>query len=147
MICARIRLRSLRRDVVYVPQETLLFSMPLRNNIALGVPETPDPQLREAIHRSRLSNDLPQLPRGLDSMVGERGTTLSGGQRQRTALARALVRDPKVCCLDDALASVDMKTSAEIIGELRKERNRRTCHHCQPAAGRGAGRRSDHRPR
>ena len=59
-------------------------------------------------------------------MVGERGTTLSGGQRQRTALARALVRDPKVLLLDDALASVDMKTSAQIIAELRKERTQRT---------------------
>ena len=121
-----IRLRSLRKDVIYVPQETLLFNMPLRNNIALGVPETPDPQLREAIHRARLSNDLPQLPRGLDSMVGERGTTLSGGQRQRTALARALVRNPKVLLLDDALASVDMKTSAEIITELGREHSQRT---------------------
>ncbi len=138
-----IRLRSLRRDVIYVPQETLLFNMPLRNNIALGVPETPDPQLREAIHRARLSNDLPQLPRGLDSMVGERGTTLSGGQRQRTALARALVRNPKVLLLDDALASVDMKTSAEIITELGQRAQPADDHHCQPTACSRAGCRSD----
>ncbi len=123
----RIKLSTLRHTVIYVPQETLLFSMPLRDNIALGVPDAPEPQINRALQQSRLANDLPQLPKGLDSPVGERGATLSGGQRQRTAIARALVREPKVLLLDDALASVDMKTSAEIIGELRKARDRRTC--------------------
>ena len=94
--------------------------MPLRGNIVLGRPDTPDPKIYRAMEQARLTNDLPQLPRGLDSIVGERGATLSGGQRQRTALARALVRDPKVLILDDALASVDMHTSAEIISELRQ---------------------------
>lgn len=103
-----VQLETLRRTVVYVPQETLLFSMPLRDNIALGVPETPQTQIERAIEQARLSKDLPQLPHGLESMVGERGTSLSGGQRQRTAIARALVRDPKVLLLDDALASVEI---------------------------------------
>lgn len=116
----QIQLNALRQDVVYVPQETLLFSMPLRNNITLGAPQTADPQIYKAMDQARLSNDLPQLPKGLDSIVGERGATLSGGQRQRTAIARALVRNPKVLILDDALASVDMQTSAEIIQELRQ---------------------------
>ena len=71
--------------------------------------------------QARLSNDMSQLPQGLDSIVGERGATLSGGQRQRTAIARALVRDPKVLLLDDALASVDMQTAAEILRELRQQ--------------------------
>jgi ATP-binding cassette subfamily B protein len=93
--------------------------MPLRGNIALGAGETPDPQIYRAMEQARLTNDLPQLPKGLDSIVGERGATLSGGQKQRTALARALVRNPKVLILDDALASVDMHTSAQIIEELR----------------------------
>ncbi len=115
-----IKLASLRQAVVYVPQESLLFSMPLRRNIALGRPETVDPEIYQAMERARLSNDLPQLPKGLDSVVGERGATLSGGQKQRAALARALVRSPKVLILDDALASVDMKTAGEIISELRK---------------------------
>ena len=115
----RIKLMALRRNVVYVLQETLLFSMPLRGNIALGAGETPDPQIYRAMEQARLTNDLPQLPKGLDSIVGERGATLSGGQKQRTALARALVRNPKVLILDDALASVDMHTSAQIIEELR----------------------------
>lgn len=115
----QIQLNALRQEVIYVPQETLLFSMPLRGNITLGAPGTPDPQIHRAMDQSRLSKDLSQLPKGLDSIVGERGATLSGGQRQRTAIARALVRDPKVLILDDALASVDMHTSAEIIQELR----------------------------
>jgi len=115
-----LKLAALRHAVVYVPQESLLFSMPLRRNIALGRPETLDPEIHHAMERARLSKDLPQLPKGLDSVVGERGATLSGGQKQRAALARALVREPKVLILDDALASVDMKTAAEIISELRK---------------------------
>lgn len=122
-----LKLSALRNNITYVPQQNLLFSMTLRNNIALGVPETPEPRIWRAIDQSRLSNDLEQLPKGLESIVGERGATLSGGQRQRTAIARALVRKPKVLLLDDALASVDMKTSSEIIRELREERDRRTC--------------------
>ncbi|MEM7536701.1 MAG: ABC transporter ATP-binding protein [Chloroflexota bacterium] len=121
-----IQLAELREHIVYVPQETLLFSMKLRDNIALGVPDTPDARIYRATEQSRLANDLPQLPKGLDSMVGERGTTLSGGQKQRTAIARGLVRDPKVLLLDDALSSVDMKTSAEIIYELRNDQAKRT---------------------
>jgi ATP-binding cassette subfamily B protein len=122
-----LKLATLRQTVVYVPQETLLFSMTLRSNIALGLPETSDQYIQQAMRQARLSNDLPQLPRGLDSLVGERGATLSGGQKQRAAIARALVRDPKVLLLDDALASVDTTTSAQIIAELRQARHRRTC--------------------
>lgn len=122
-----LKLSALRQAVVYVPQESLLFSMPLRNNIILGAPETSDPRIYQAMEQARLSKDLSQLPKGLDSMVGERGTTLSGGQKQRTAIARALVRDPKVLLLDDALASIDMKTASEILRELRQTRTERTC--------------------
>ena len=122
-----LKLSALREAVVYVPQESLLFSMPLRDNIILGTPKTPDRQIHQAMDQSRLSNDLSQLPKGLDSMVGERGTTLSGGQKQRTAIARALVRDPKVLLLDDALASIDMKTASEILRELRQTSTQRTC--------------------
>jgi ATP-binding cassette subfamily B protein len=123
----QLKLAALRRTVVYVPQETLLFSMSLRSNIALGLPHLPDGYIHRAMDQAHLSNDLPQLPRGLDSLVGERGATLSGGQKQRAAIARALVRDPKVLLLDDALASVDVSTSAQIIAELRQARTRRTC--------------------
>ncbi|MCC6169650.1 MAG: ABC transporter ATP-binding protein [Caldilineaceae bacterium] len=122
-----IKLAKLRQSVVYVPQESLLFSMPLRNNIALGAPRTPDSRIYRAMDQARLSNDLSQLPKGLDSYVGERGSTLSGGQKQRTAIARALVRDPRILLLDDALASIDMKTASEILLELRQTRTQRTC--------------------
>lgn len=122
-----LKLAKLRETIVYVPQETLLFSMPLRNNIALGLDNTPDQQIYKAMESARLTNDLPQLPKGLDSPVGEQGTTLSGGQKQRTSIARALVREPKVLLLDDAMASVDMKTSAQILAELRRARSERTC--------------------
>ncbi|MEZ4664684.1 MAG: ABC transporter ATP-binding protein [Caldilineaceae bacterium] len=122
-----IKLTTLREKVIYVPQETLLFSMKLRDNIALGIPDAPAERIQRATQQSRLANDLPQLPHGLESLVGERGATLSGGQKQRTAIARALVRSPKVLLLDDALSSVDMKTSAEIISELQTALVRHTC--------------------
>jgi ATP-binding cassette subfamily B protein len=121
-----IKLHTLRKTVIYVPQESLLFSMPLRGNIALGAPDTPEPRIYRATEQARLSNDLSQLPKGLDSFVGERGATLSGGQKQRTAIARALVREPKVLLLDDALSSIDMKTAAQILRELRQARVQRT---------------------
>jgi ATP-binding cassette subfamily B protein len=120
----RIALDRLRGALAIVPQETLLFSMSLRDNIALGLDDLPDQVVQTAIETARLSNDLPQLPRGLDTPVGERGATLSGGQKQRTAIARGLSRDPRILLLDDALASVDAQTASQIIAGL---------------AGRGAG--------
>lgn len=122
----QLQLDKLREAVVYVPQSTLLFSMPLRDNVALGRPDTPAQQIQHAIGQARLSNDLPQLPKGLGTMVGERGATLSGGQKQRTALARALVRNPKVLLLDDSLASVDTHTSAQILEELSNSEHKAT---------------------
>ncbi len=113
-----IALGSLRGAMAIVPQETLLFSMSLRDNITLGLRDVPDAQVEQAIATARLSNDLPQLPRGLDTPVGERGATLSGGQKQRTAIARALVRDPRILLLDDALASVDAHTASQIIAGI-----------------------------
>lgn len=116
----QIKLTALRHNVVYVLQETLLFSMPLRGNIALGAGDTSDAQIYRVMEQARLTNDLPQLPKGLDSVVGERGATLSVAKNSATALARALARNPKVLILDDASASVDMHTSAQIIDELRQ---------------------------
>src|SRR5262249_15278406 len=116
----QIHLRELRAAIAYVPQETLLFSMSLRDNITLGLKDVPEQRVMQAMRVARLTNDLPQLPHGLDTVVGERGATLSGGQRQRTAIARALVRDPHLLILDDALASVDAHTAAEILEGLRK---------------------------
>lgn len=123
----QLRLADLRRSVAVVPQETLLFGMTLRENITFGLRDVPDARVAAALVAARLSNDLPQLPHGLDTVVGERGTTLSGGQKQRTAIARALVRDTPILLLDDALASVDTQTAAQIIGELGGSRQNRTC--------------------
>jgi ATP-binding cassette, subfamily B, multidrug efflux pump len=123
----QLKLESLRRAVAYVPQETLLFGMSLRANITLGLSGIPDERLEAAARAARLTNDLAQLPQGLDTPVGERGATLSGGQKQRTAIARALVRDPRILLMDDSLASVDAQTAAEIIGELGKARGGRMC--------------------
>lgn len=121
-----LKLDALRRAKAYVPQETLLFSMSLRDNITLGAPDLPDERVHAAMAASRLVNDLPQLPQGLATVVGERGATLSGGQRQRAAIARAMVRDPQILLLDDALSSVDAGTAAEIIAALAADDAPRT---------------------
>jgi len=113
-----IKLASLRKSLAVVPQESFLFEMSLRDNITLGLDNVPDSRVEQAMDTARLSNDLPQLPRRLDTPVGERGATLSGGQKQRTAIARAVVRDPRILLLDDALASVDAETAAQIIAGL-----------------------------
>jgi ATP-binding cassette subfamily B protein len=104
----------------------MLFSMTLRDNITLGLPRVPDELIHRAVHAARLTNDLAQLPQGLATVVGERGTTLSGGQKQRAAIARALVRDPAILLLDDTLSSVDTRTASEIMTELAAARAGRT---------------------
>lgn len=123
----QIKVRELRKTMAYVPQETLLFSMSLRDNITLGMQDVPAERVMQAMEVAKLTNDLPQLPHGLETVVGERGASLSGGQRQRTAIARALVRDPQLLILDDALASVDAHTAAAILAGLRTGASRATC--------------------
>ncbi len=119
-------LDGLRRALGYVPQDTFLFSVPLRENITFGRPDASEEEIQRALRISRLSNDLSQFPQGIDTLVGERGVTLSGGQKQRTAIARAVLRDPAVLVLDDALSSVDTHTAAEILGGLRSVMQGRT---------------------
>ena len=112
-------LAELRQAIGFVPQETILFSESLRENVALGVADPPPERLERAVALARLDQDLPQLPDGLETEVGERGVTLSGGQKQRTAIARALLKDPRILVLDDALSSVDASTEAAILAGLR----------------------------
>jgi ATP-binding cassette subfamily B multidrug efflux pump len=115
----RIPLATLRRAVGYVPQDTFLFSATLRHNTMFGVDDASDEALVGALTIARLSKDLEQFPRGLETIVGERGVSLSGGQKQRTALARAILRDPPILILDDALSSIDTHTQSEILEGLR----------------------------
>jgi ATP-binding cassette subfamily B protein len=109
---------AVRRAIGYVPQETFLFSASLADNIAFGAPHASAAAIREAAEMAGLAPDLETFPLGLETAVGERGLTLSGGQKQRAAIARALVRNPRVLILDDALSSVDTITEERILANL-----------------------------
>jgi len=120
-----LALGDLRGAIGMVPQETFLFSDTLRDNVLLGSPD--DGRLDEAARVARLDQALPDLPNGWETMLGERGINLSGGQRQRAAIARALVRQPPVLVLDDALSAVDAQTEEEILHALQGAMVGRTC--------------------
>ena len=109
---------ALRRAIGFIPQETFLFSATLGENIAFGVPNATEEEIRRAAGLAGLGPDLEGFPDGLKTVVGERGITLSGGQKQRTAIARAILRDPSILILDDALASVDTVTEETILQNL-----------------------------
>lgn len=111
-------LADLRRQIGFVPQESFLFSESLRENISYGREGADDDAYTHALATSQLAKDLEQLGDGLYTVIGERGTTLSGGQKQRAALARALLKDPPVLILDDALSHVDTHTEEEILRRL-----------------------------
>jgi ATP-binding cassette, subfamily B, multidrug efflux pump len=112
-------LAELRAAIGFVPQESFLFSDSLRENIALGRMDAPHEDVQSALETSQLVNDLEQLDAGLDTLIGERGATLSGGQKQRAALTRALLKNPPIMVLDDALSHVDTHTEEEILRRLR----------------------------
>jgi len=103
----------------WVPQEAFLFSVTLRENLAMGRPEASEEELWEVARVVCLDDLVRRLPKGLDTVVGERGVSLSGGERQRTALARALLRKPRLMLMDDALSAVDSETEARILENLR----------------------------
>jgi len=121
-----LSLEQLRASIGFVPQESFLFSDSLRENIALGRIDPPHEDVLAALETSQLVNDLPQLDRGLDTLIGERGATLSGGQKQRAALTRALLKAPPILVLDDALSHVDTHTEEEILNRLRDFMRERT---------------------
>jgi ATP-binding cassette subfamily B protein len=112
-------LASLRRNIGFVPQETFLFSERIRENIALGVESATDEAIRSSANAANIAAEIESFPEGYETMVGERGITLSGGQKQRTAIARALIRNPRILVLDDALSSVDTQTEDKILNHLR----------------------------
>jgi ATP-binding cassette subfamily B protein len=106
--------------VGYVPQESFLFSRSLRENLALAREHVSDAELSRAGELAGLAREVEGFPEGWETVVGERGLTLSGGQRQRAALARALLRNPRILILDDVFASVDAAKEGEILKALRE---------------------------
>lgn len=121
-----IPLRVLRSSIGYVPQETFLFSETVAGNIAFGVESATKEEVEQAAEQAGIAEDILEFPNGFETMVGERGITLSGGQKQRTAIARALIRRPRILILDDALSSVDTYTEEKILKHLRRIMRGRT---------------------
>jgi ATP-binding cassette, subfamily B, multidrug efflux pump len=116
----------LRRNIGFVPQETFLFSDSVRENIAFGVEDATDNDVRAAAEAANIASDIESFPDQYATVVGERGLTLSGGQKQRTAIARAIIRNPRILILDDALSSVDTHTEDKILNHLREIMRGRT---------------------
>jgi ATP-binding cassette, subfamily B, multidrug efflux pump len=119
-------LATLRKNIGFVPQETFLFSDTIRENIAFGAEDASLEDVRRAAEAANIAADIEAFPDGYNTVVGERGLTLSGGQKQRTAIARALIRNPRILVLDDALASVDTQTEDRILNHLREIMQGRT---------------------
>ena len=116
----QIPLETLRRHVGFVPQETFLFSETVRENIRFGAPGASQARVERTAEVSNILPEIRAFPRGFDTLVGERGITLSGGQKQRTAISRAVIRDPRILILDDALSSVDTGTEETILTHLTR---------------------------
>ena len=121
-----IPLHVLLSQIAYVPQNNFLFSTTIGKNIAFSSEKADKAEIASAAKKSDLHNDVLQMPRGYQTLVGENGISLSGGQRQRMSIARALLKDSQILILDDALSAVDAKTETEILTALRQERQNKT---------------------
>jgi ATP-binding cassette subfamily B protein len=119
-------LETLRKNIGFVPQETFLFSTTVRDNIAFGTEQITEAEVEAAADAASVLQDINSFPQRFDTVVGERGLTLSGGQKQRTAIARAIIRNPRILILDDALSSVDTYTEERILNHLREIMQGRT---------------------
>jgi ATP-binding cassette subfamily B protein len=119
-------LETLRKNIGFVPQETFLFSTAIRDNIAFGTEQITEAEVEAAADAASVLHDINSFPQRFDTVVGERGLTLSGGQKQRTAIARAIIRNPRILILDDALSSVDTYTEERILNHLREIMQGRT---------------------
>jgi ATP-binding cassette subfamily B protein len=119
-------LERLRQQIGFVPQETFLFSETIRENIAFGKADASEEEVRSAAEAASIAQDIEEFPERYRTLVGERGITLSGGQKQRTAIARAIIRNPRILILDDALSSVDTHTEDKILNHLREVMQGRT---------------------
>ena len=119
-------LEFLRANIGFIPQETFLFSESLRENIAFGKADATDAEVHSAAAAASIAEEIEGFPERYRTLVGERGITLSGGQKQRTAIARAIIRNPRILILDDALSSVDTHTEDKILNHLREVMQGRT---------------------
>lgn len=117
---------QVRNWIGYVPQDHVLFSRTVRENILFGSPDATDEEIADAIRLSHFQKDLEMLPLGLETLVGEKGVSLSGGQKQRISIARALIKNPEILILDDSLSAVDAKTESKIIENIQNERKGKT---------------------
>ncbi|MCA0757746.1 ATP-binding cassette domain-containing protein [Paenibacillus sp. N4] len=122
----RISIDQIKRWVAYVPQEHLLLSKTIRDNIALGKPDASRDEIDRAVRMASFAEDIAQMPEGLNTVVGENGVMLSGGQKQRLAIARALLLDSEILLLDDSLSAVDARTESRILHNIRQERAGKT---------------------
>lgn len=122
----RIAIDQMKRWIAYVPQEHLLLSKTIGDNIALGKPDASPEEIARAIQMASFTEDIAQMPEGLETIVGENGVMLSGGQKQRLAIARALLIDSEILLLDDSLSAVDARTESRILHHIRLERAGKT---------------------
>jgi ATP-binding cassette subfamily B protein len=119
-------LKTLRQNIGFVTQETLLFSDTIRNNILFGRRGISENALQAALRAAQIFDEIQTFEKGLDTWLGEKGVTLSGGQRQRLTIARALISDPPIMILDDALSMVDTRTEARILNRIFEFRKHKT---------------------
>ncbi|WLD94031.1 ABC transporter ATP-binding protein [Alkalihalobacillus sp. AL-G] len=122
----KIALSQLHSWIGYVPQQQILFSRSVKENILFGVSDASAERLGDVVELSSLTGDIENLPKGMQTLVGEKGVALSGGQKQRISIARALLVNPEILLLDDAMSAVDGKTEAKIISSIRNERAGKT---------------------
>ncbi|MGG1684793.1 ABC transporter ATP-binding protein [Pseudalkalibacillus sp. NRS-1564] len=121
-----ISLETLQNWIGYVPQDQMLFSRSVRENLLFGKNNGTDQDIDRVLRLSDFKKDIHVLPEGLETLVGEKGVALSGGQKQRVSIARALMINPEILILDDAMSAVDGKTEAQIISNIRNERSGKT---------------------
>lgn len=125
-ISSDISFKSFKENLGYVPQENMIFSDTLRNNILFAKEDASDEELNSAIEIADFKKDIDDFPEGLETVTGEKGVSLSGGQKQRLSIARAVLKNPEILILDDAMSAVDANTEKNIITNLNKYRSNKT---------------------